>query len=82
MNNTEKELEKLFNQMQNKLAEGISTILRSIDTKEKRLNGLKSMKNVPSIDTLRRVHEIGIKKEDYETCEAVKEYCKENGFKL
>ncbi|HAB53408.1 MAG TPA: hypothetical protein DCE80_14755 [Ignavibacteriales bacterium] len=76
------ELEKLFNQTQKKLGERISQILMSIDGKEKRLQGLRNMKTTPSIQSLQTVYEIGLKREDYETCEAVKEYCIEKGLKL
>lgn len=76
------ELDKLFNQVQKKLGEGISQILMSIDGKEERLQGLRNMKTPPTLQSLQIVYEIGLKREDYETCEAVKEYCIENGLKL
>jgi hypothetical protein len=76
------ELENLFNQTQKKLGEGISKILMSIDGKENRLYALKRMKNNPSIESLQIVYGMGIEREDYETCEAVKEYCIVNGLKL
>jgi len=41
----QKELNELFNQMQDKLANGISTILRSIKDKDKRIIALKKWKN-------------------------------------
>ena len=77
-----KKLDHIFNQIQDKLAEGLSKFLRSIDTKEKRLYALTNMKKTPSIESLKRVHEIGIKNEDYETCDAITEFCKNNGMKL
>jgi hypothetical protein len=54
----------------------------SIDGKEERLQGLRNMKTTPSIQSLQTVYEIGLKREDYETCEAAKEYCIEIGLKL
>jgi len=77
-----KELDNVFNQIQEKLAEGMLKVLRSIDTKEKRLDALMNMKKTPSVESLKRVHEIGIKNEDNETCGAIIEFCKNKGLKL
>ena len=77
-----KELEKLYNDTQDKLSEGISTIIRSINNKNQIVAFLKKMENQPTIDVLKRVNDIAIKKEDYETCEALKEYAKQIGVQL
>lgn len=77
-----KEFEKLFNQAQAGLAEGISSLLRSMEDKRQRLEALESMKNKPSVDILKRVNRIAIEKEDYETCEALKDYSKQRGINL
>lgn len=76
----QKEMERIFNETQDKLAEGISALIRSINNKEKIIEYL--IKKQPSIDTLKRINKIAIKKEDYETCDALREYSKERGLIL
>ncbi|MBU3011100.1 hypothetical protein KO506_06780 [Polaribacter vadi] len=76
------ELEKMKKLMQEKLAEGISKLIRSIGSKEKRLAGLKSMKSKPSDENLKLVYKIAMEKEDYETCGTIKEYFDEKGIQL
>ena len=78
----QEEMDKLFNQTQDKLAEGISALLRSINDKEKSVEFLTNMKKEPSIDILKRINKIAIEKEDYETCEALKLYSKKRGITL
>lgn len=73
MNNQE-ELKKLYNSIQEKFAEGISLIIRNINNKNEIVEFLKNMENQPTIDVLKRINKIAIKREDYETCEALKEY--------
>lgn len=80
--NFKEEIDKIFNQCQNKLAEGISALLRSIDDREKRVEVLTNMENEPTLDILKRINKIAIDKEDYETCEALKIYSKNRGIKL
>lgn len=75
MSDIEKKFEDLIEEIQNKLAYGISKILRSINTKENRLDGLKLMNPTSSIDSLKRVYKISIEEEDYETSGAIKEFC-------
>ena len=75
--NLHTEIEKLHNEVQDKLANGISTIIRNINDKEKIVEFLRNMKNKPTIDILKRINNIAIENEDYETCEALKEYSKE-----
>jgi len=73
MNNQE-ELEKLYNSIQDKFSEGISIIIRNINNKNEIVEFLKNMENQPTIDVLKRINKIAIEREDYETCEALKEY--------
>lgn len=40
------------------------------------------MKIKPTIDIIKRIKKIAIEKEDYETCEALKEYSKQRGINL
>ncbi len=72
--NYQEEFEKLYNGIQDKLAEGISVIIRNINNKNKIVEFLKNMENQPTLDVLKRINKIAIEKEDYETCEAIKEY--------
>ncbi len=74
--------DKLFNQTQDKLAETISALMRSINDKEKSVEFLTNLKDVPSIDTLQRINKIATDKEDYETCEALKSYSIKRGITL
>jgi len=80
--NLQAEMDKLYNEVQDKLANGISTLIRSINDRVKIVEFLKSMNNQPTIDVLKRINKIAIEKEDYETCEALKEYSKEREIKL
>tara|TARA_R110002049_G_scaffold304604_2_gene500015 strand:- start:767 stop:1012 length:246 start_codon:yes stop_codon:yes gene_type:complete len=80
--NFQDEMDKLFNHAQDKFAERISALLRSINDKEKSFEALTNMENEPSIDILKRINKIAIAKEDYETCEALKLYSKNRGIKL
>ncbi|MBK9299745.1 MAG: hypothetical protein IPN14_03775 [Bacteroidetes bacterium] len=80
--NLQEEMDKLYNETQNILANGISTLIRSINDSEKIVEFLKNMKDQPTIDTLKRINKIAIEKEDYETCEALKKYSKEKEIEL
>ena len=81
MDNKE-ELERKLNELADKFAEGISTLIRSINNKEKIIEFLKGMKNQLPIEILKRINKIAIEKEDYETCDALKEYSTERGLTL
>jgi len=78
--NLQTEMDKLYNEVQDKLANGISILIRSINDKEKIVKFLNNMKSQPEIDVLKRINKIAIENEDYETCEALKEYSKERGI--
>ncbi|MFZ4860914.1 hypothetical protein ACL9RF_01880 [Sphingobacterium sp. Mn56C] len=80
--NFQTEMDKLYNEVQDKLASGISTIIRNINDKEKIVEFLINIKNQPTIDILKRINKIAIENEDYETCEALKEYSKAKGIIL
>lgn len=80
--NFQEEMDKLYNEVQNKLASGISTIIRSINDKEKIVEFLINMKDQPTTIILKRINKIAIESEDYETCEAIKEYSKIKGINL
>lgn len=80
--NYQEESEKLYNGIQDKFAEGISAIIRNINNKEQIVDYFKNMKNQPEIDILKRINKIAIEKEDYETCEALKEYSNQRGVNL
>lgn len=80
--NQQEQIDKLYNEVQDKFAEGISTLIRNINNKEKIVEFLRNMKNQPTIDVFKRINKIAIEKEDYETCEALKEYTKEIGINL
>ena len=80
--NLQEEMDKLYNEVQDKLANGISSLIRSINDKEKIVEFLGNMKDQPTIDVLKRINKIAIEKEDYETCKALKEYSKERKIKL
>ena len=68
------DFKKILNQTQDKLAETISTAIRDINDKEKIVDFLKQMDTQPTLDILKRINQIAIEKEDYETCETLKEY--------
>lgn len=80
--NFQAEMDKLYNEIQNKLASGISTIIRNINDKEKIVEFLINMKDQPTTEVLKRIIKIAIENEDYETCEAIKEYSKIKGLNL
>lgn len=78
----QEEKDKIYNEVQDKLAFAISTYIRKINDKEKIVEYLKSLESQPTIDVLKRINKIAIEKEDYETCAALKEYSKERKLKL
>ena len=75
--NYQKEFENSKEEVQNKLAEGLPTLIRNINNKKQIVEYLRNMKNEPSVNILNRINKIAIKKEDYETCEALNIYSKE-----
>jgi hypothetical protein len=75
-------LEENKNLALDKIAELISLSIRSLKDKNERLEFFKNMKKVPSKRELKRVNEIAIQKEDYETCDAIKEFCEYKGIVL
>lgn len=80
--NYQKEFDKLYEETQDKLAGGISTLIRSINNKKLIVEFLENMKKQPTLDVLKRINKIAIEKEDFETCEALKEYSNEREIKL
>ncbi|UPZ36541.1 hypothetical protein MUB18_20860 [Sphingobacterium sp. PCS056] len=69
-------LDELHNQSQEKIAEAISALLRSIPEKDQRVEIL-TQRN-PPIEVLRLINKIADKKEDYETCAAIKQFANNN----
>ena len=80
--NHQEEFDKLQNDLQNKFAEGISIIVRNINNKNRIVEFLKNLQNQPSIGVLKRINKIAIEREDYETCDALKEYANQKGINL
>ena len=80
--NLQEEMDKLYNEVQNKLASGISYLIRSINNKEDIVEFLINMKVQPTTIVLKRIYKIAIENEDYETCEAIKEYSKIKGISI
>ena len=83
------DLHENYNNAVNKLSEAInmyaevvSENIRNLKDKNERVTFLKNMKAPPSIKILKKVNEIAIEREDYETCEALEEYTKSRGLKL
>ena len=70
----QKQIDELYNKTQDALSQGISTIIRSISGKENRLQALIRMEKKLTIDILKRINRIAIENEDYETCEAIKDF--------
>jgi hypothetical protein len=69
--------EKILNKIdetKNQLAASISLIMRSLNSKSERLEALQRITPTPPIENLKRVYEIAIEREDFETCEAIKEF--------
>ncbi|MBL0330893.1 MAG: hypothetical protein IPP64_16155 [Bacteroidetes bacterium] len=71
-----------LNEAINILAESISSKIRIKKDKKERLTILKDLQKVPSIQVLKKVNEIAIENEDYETCDAIKDFCKYKGIVL
>lgn len=80
--NFQTEMDKLYNEIQDKLATGISTIIRSINDKEKIVEFLINLKDQPTTEVLKRINKTAIENEDYETCEALKDYSNTKGINL
>ncbi len=77
------ELENLhenFNTALNKLAEVVSLSIRNLKDKNERVEFLKNMKTTPSSTILKKVNEIAIQNQDYETCDAIKDFCQLKGI--
>jgi len=72
----------MANESKVKLAGGISAFLRNLNNKEERLEALRRMKPMPPIENLKIVFETATEREDYETCDAIKDYLKENGLEI
>ncbi|WP_131474453.1 hypothetical protein [Flavobacterium sp. KMS] len=72
------ELSNSLNQIYIALATTISAICRSIPNKEDRIDALKKIN--PPIEHLKAVYQIAIEREDYETCDAIKNYFQEKGI--
>ncbi len=67
---------------QDEHGKSITKRLRAVPSKEERLNLLLQMEPAPNPDTLRKLHQVAITEEDYETCEAFAAYAKMKGFEL
>lgn len=64
------------------LAETISSLLMSMKTKEERIEGLNRLNKIPSDEILKIVNNKALQREDFETCEALKIYAEANNIKL
>ncbi len=79
MNNQQRieKLKKQIEELYHTLAVKMSKAMRSFKTKEERLQALR-LSNAP-ISALRKLYEVSLENEDYETSEAVKEFFIEKG---
>lgn len=78
--NNEKRIENLKKQVEelyHKLAVKMSKAMRSFKTKEERAEALR-LANAP-ITALKKLYEVSIENEDFETSEVVHEYLLKNG---
>ena len=84
MNNTGKSNEQrwVYDEDQAKMGKAISSILMNLGSKDERLKALRYMGFIPPVDALKIVYDIGLQYEDYETCEAIIDYCAGMGIKL
>ena len=69
------ELKQGFEKIIEILAAAISIIIRSIKDKKQRLEAIKKLN--PPIDHIKKVYEVALKNEDYETCEVIQELLNE-----
>ncbi|AEA44119.1 hypothetical protein [Fluviicola taffensis] len=76
----QEELNRAIEETQNKFAELISKMIRSINDKKSIVEFLNTKK--PPVEILKRINAIAIENEDYETCDAIKEYTIEHGINL
>lgn len=64
------------------LAKNLSSKIRNKKDKNERVTLLKELKKVPSNKVLKKINEIAIENEDYETCDAIRDFCKDKGIVL
>lgn len=46
-----------------------------MENRKERIDAINKMESPPTLEILKRVNKIALQKEDYETCEAINEYC-------
>lgn len=66
------DLKKQLIELKKKLAGGVSTVMQTFESKEEKLNVLRHFN--PSEKDLKEIYKVAIEKEDYETCDALKDY--------
>ncbi len=69
-------------EVQCKIAEVISSFLRSFSNKQQRMDYLNRLPQQPTAAILKIINQVAELKQDYETCEALKIYCEERGIEL
>lgn len=62
----------------NKAADTLSIILQSFNTKDERLTALLRIEPTPKTNILKRVLKRAEEREDFETCDALKEFLGKN----
>ena len=81
-----KEFDKKFkNQLEalsHKMAEGVSILMQSFDNKEQRIEALRRIEVNYPIEILKKVYKTAIEREDFETCDAFKDFFHERNHKL
>ncbi|WP_313185658.1 hypothetical protein [Sphingobacterium siyangense] len=64
------------------LAQGISMLIRSLDSVNQRVDALNNLTNKPNIQTLKLVKNKALLNQDFETCEALKIYAQTRNIEI
>ncbi|MDY0931539.1 hypothetical protein [Chryseobacterium sp. CFBP8996] len=75
-------IEKIKEDILNSAASAISTLMQSFDNKEDRLNSLRRINPTPEKDILKRVYNIAQEREDFEACDALKDFFVEKNIRF
>ncbi|MCF2875441.1 MULTISPECIES: hypothetical protein [unclassified Tenacibaculum] len=74
------EINELYSKAQNSLAYLTSKVIRSRHSKKERMFFLYNLKEPLTKGTLIRIKKIALENEDYETCEVIKIYARDNNI--
>lgn len=78
----DKNINYQIDEVNERLAHGISTLIRSLENVQQRIDALNNLTKKPSLQILKHVKKQALFNQDFETCEALKIYAESQHIEI